>query len=303
MPFFPKTAGQETRPCPATGPFCSPLSSSQRSLRFSAGLSHAESCSACFQRLFGAICLFLKCTPHAVGFFWSVPCFHGPPVVLCFLLELFYVSFFLNLCEVTVCSLSIPSVFPLHFFTSPSYCTLSGSLSCLLFSIFLMLLFVTLHICRLYAIFLPSLRLLSSFRPSFSLSGTAELVWGLSQPLHFLLGLSKTAVAAFQAFGLFRSLTEVTLEHFQSFCSFFIIIPHFSEVNWVFLGCFSLSSRFMAFQQLLFLSPGTGQGGSLQRCSSFKSSRLQLHWSWNRSLSHRLEIFFWSPFGFGGSWG
>lgn len=86
---------------------------------------------------------------------------------------------------------------------------------------------------------------------------------GLSQPLHFLPGLSKTALAAFQAFRLFLSHTEATSEHFQSFCSFFFIIfiPHFSEVNWVFLGCFSLSK--VHGISAATLSPGTGQGGSL----------------------------------------
>lgn len=67
--------------------------------------------------------------------------------------------FFLGLCEATLSSLSILSVL-LYFFTSPSYCMLSGSLSCLIFSTFLRLVFVILYICRLYAIFLPSLRLL-----------------------------------------------------------------------------------------------------------------------------------------------
>lgn len=131
---------------------------------------------------------------------------------------------------------------------------LSRSLFCLLFSIFLRSFFVIIHIWGLYAIFLPFLRLLSSFRLSFRLSGTARLLWDslnlstscLASPKLLWLPF-RLSVCSFLTLRRLRSTSSLSALFFLLF-----LFPTFLKLTG-FSWAVSVSSKFMAFQQLLFL--------------------------------------------------
>lgn len=128
----------------------------------------------------------------------------------------------------------------------------------LFFPIFLRLVSVILHICRLYAIFLPFLRfhwcsftlysrslasarllciLLDSFNLFTAFLASPKLLWLLLRLL----------VCFFPFLSWLWSTSHL-------FTAYFFLT--FLKLMWVFWGCSRLSSRFLAFQQLLFFLLG-----------------------------------------------
>lgn len=135
---------------------------------------------------------------------------------------------------------------------------ISGSLSCLPFPTFLRLI---LHICRHYATFfsevLSGFLLISQYVRGYPVLWDSPNLSTSSLTSPKLLWLS---------FSFFLPLTEGTLEHLQSFCLFHIPLtlqPLFLKSDWIFWGCFSLHSRFMASQWHLFFLLGLFQPSCL----------------------------------------
>lgn len=163
--------------------------------------------------------------------------------------------------------------------------------------------------------FFSSLRLLYvlwiSFRLSVALLASAWLhcfIWGSFKPSstfpafggHFCdLFLSQCLIN----FHSFSETSQCPLDVFQALysslrlfcilwdtCKLFPVLPGSQNQFAVLWGSFTPISVLLEY----CFEGGwerTGEG-SFQRCKSFKSSGLQLHWSWNRSLCHLLEIFF-----------
>lgn len=138
---------------------------------------------------------------------------------------------------------------------------ISGTLSCLPFSTFLRLIFVILRTCRLYATFfsevLSCFLLISQYlRGCFVLWDSPNLsTSSLASPKLLWLSIS-----------FFFPLNKGILEHFQSLCLFHIPLtlqPLLLKFDWIFWGFFSLPSRFMASQQLLFFLLGLFQPSCL----------------------------------------
>lgn len=105
---------------------------------------------------------------------------------------------------------------------------ISGFLSCLLFSPFLRLIFVILHICRLHVTFFSEV-LSGALLISQALRGYSVLC---DSP-NFSTSSLVSPKLLWLPFSFFLPLTEVTLEHFQSFFLFHISLtlqPVFTEV-------------------------------------------------------------------------
>lgn len=150
-----------------------------------------------------------------------------------------------------LCSLSILSVFLLYFLTSPR----------LLYDLrvsFLPTFFPLSEANLCYPSHLQTscyFLLWGSFRRSSNLSSSARLLCSLrlSQLLHFFPSLSKAAMAAFQF---------LPSSHWGDFGALSVFLPvsylthpsarFFWSLTGFFWGCFSLPSRFMASQQLVF---------------------------------------------------